>query len=209
VVNQVQTAFNYYHVHIYLLDERREKLIMSGGTGDAGAAMLAGGHQIALNQGLVGQAASENKTILAANVRQTPNWLPNPLLPETKSEIAVPITVAGRPLGVLDVQQNVTNGLGEEDAVLLQALADQVAIALQNARLYAVAEQQANRESLVNAIGQQIQNAASIEAVLEIAAEELGKATGARRAWAQINLQSNLKPDRNGRRPAWNGEKEL
>jgi putative methionine-R-sulfoxide reductase with GAF domain len=208
VVNQVQTAFNYYHVHIYLLDEQRQKLIMSGGTGSAGAAMLAGGHQIALNQGLVGQAASQNKTVLAADVSEQANWLPNPLLPETKSEIAVPIAIAGRPVGVLDVQQNKVNGLGEEDAITLQAIADQVAIALQNARLYAAAERQAGREATVNAIGQRIQNAASIEAVLQIAAEELGKATGAPHTRAQINLQHSPSPRQDGRQLAANGEKE-
>jgi putative methionine-R-sulfoxide reductase with GAF domain len=221
VVNQIQSTFNYYHVHIYLLDERRKKLIMSGGTGDAGAAMLAGGHQLATNQGLVGQAATKNKIILAANVRQTPNWLPNPLLPETRSEIAVPIAVAGRPLGVLDVQHNVTDGLGEEDAILLQTIADQLAIALQNARLYAATEQQANRESMVNAIGQQIQNATTIEAALKIAAEELGKATGAPQTRAQIYLQQaprqtaprqlDRQPTANGeldRQPTANGERE-
>jgi HAMP domain-containing protein len=198
VVNQVQTAFNYYHVHIYLLDEKKRALIMSGGTGEAGAAMLVGNHKLALDQGLVGRAFSQNKPVLAADVLRAPGWLSNPLLPDTRSEIAVPIVVGGRPLGVLDVQHNIVNGLSDEDGVILQAIADQVGIALQNARLYAAAERQASREALVNAIGQRIQSAATIEMALEIAAEELGKATGATAARAQIALSQRRQPAASG-----------
>lgn len=134
VVYQVRDAFNYYHAHIYLLDETTQQLRMAGGTGAAGQTMLDAGHALALGQGLVGRAAATNTAVLVPDVTQEPQWLPNPLLPDTKAETAVPISIGDKLLGVLDVQHNVTNGLNEENVTLLQAIADQVAIALQNAR---------------------------------------------------------------------------
>ena len=152
VVQQVQTAFNYYHAHIYLLDETGQKLIMAGGTGEAGIAMLAGGHTINVGQGLVGRAAATQTSVLVPDVAQEAGWLPNPLLPDTKAEVAVPITQGNKVLGVLDVQHNVVEGLGQADVELLQSLAGQVAIALQNARRYIETQTLAERNDLLAGI---------------------------------------------------------
>ena len=140
VVEQLQSTFNYYHAHIYLQDETSGDLIMAGGTGEAGKTLLEKGHKVLKGRGLVGRAADTKKTILVPDTSQDPDWLPNPLLPETKSEIAVPILAGERVLGVLDVQNNVVDSLGQEDSDLINSIASQVAVALQNSSLYAKAE---------------------------------------------------------------------
>ncbi len=132
VVEQVKNSFEYYHTQIYLYDEAGENLVMAGGTGEAGRLMLAQFHKVAKGRGLVGRAAETNEPILVNNTAQDRNWQPNSLLPETKAEVAMPIAIGSRVLGVLDVQHNIVDGLKREDVDSLQSIANQIAIALQN-----------------------------------------------------------------------------
>lgn len=189
VVTQVQDAFKYYHVHIYLFDKSNQTLRMAGGTGQAGKQMLASKHQIAVGQGLVGRAAAMNTPVLVSDVNQEEGWLPNPLLPETKAETAVPISIGERVLGVLDVQQNKVNGLTQDDVELLVSITNQIAIALQNAEFLETTQEQANQEALSNEINLKIQSANSIEQAMQIAVRELGRALDAPKT--RIKLTSN------------------
>ncbi len=193
VVEQVQAAFDYYHAHIYLVDDWTGQLRMVGGTGEAGQAMLAAGHKLEKSQGLVGRAAETRKPVIVPDVSQDPQWLPNPLLPGTRAEIAVPIMLGNKVRGVLDVQHDIRDGLDKTDAELLQTIANQVAIALQNAQLYEDTQQVAQREATVNSINQKIQQAATIENVLEIAALELGKALGKKPTSVQLGFSTRSK----------------
>lgn len=138
VVNQIKERFGYYHAHIYLLDDKRERLVVAAGTGPAGAELKARGHSISLDAStsLVARAARLAEIVTVDNVRQAKDWLPNPLLPETYSEMAVPIILEGQVVGVLDAQEDEIAGLDEGDANLLRSLASQVAIAIRNARLF-------------------------------------------------------------------------
>ena len=186
VVEELRAAFNYYHAHIYLLNEVGDELVLSGGTGEAAQVMLSQKHKVAIGKGLVGRAALSRQVVLVPDTSQDPEWLPNPLLPETKAEAAVPIAIGERVIGVLDVQQNIVNGLGEQDVQLLQSIASQVAIAVQNARVYTLSQQQAERETLINQIGRRIQSGRSIDDVLRVAVEELWRSMGAQQATIQI-----------------------
>lgn len=144
VVNQVKNNFGYYHTHIYLLDDLEEKLVVAAGTGLAGAELKQLGHSIPLDApaSLVARAARNGEIVKVDNVREAEDWLPNPLLPDTCAEMAVPITLGteGQVVGVLDVQEDRIAGLDESDADLLRSLANQVAVAIRNAHLFADVE---------------------------------------------------------------------
>lgn len=156
LVNRIKDTFGYYHVHVYLLDDAGENLTVTQGAGPAGAAMKAAGHYIPLNafHSLVARAARSGEIVKVDNVREAPDWLPNSLLPDTYSEMAVPIILEGQVVGVLDVQQDKIGGLDEGDANLLRSLVNHVATAIRNARLFnqvetALAEAYAAQERYV------------------------------------------------------------
>ncbi len=195
VVEQVKSAFQYYHAHIYFIDATTGDLIMAGGTGEAGAAMLARGHRVPKGRGLVGRAASTNVPVLVPDVSKEEGWLPNPLLPETKAEASIPISSGDHVLGVLDVQQNIVNGLNEDDVDLLQSLAGQVAISLQNIQSLEEARAKVELETFANTIGQKIQRAATVEEALQTAARELGNAIGANRVKVALGTDVNQTGD--------------
>jgi nitrate/nitrite-specific signal transduction histidine kinase len=188
VVELLQFAFDYYHAQIYLFDEDQENLVMVGGTGEAGKIMLERGHKLARGQGLVGSACETGTAVLVQDTHQDPQWVSNELLPDTKSEIAVPIILGDQVLGALDVQQKEIGGLDQQDADLLLAVANQVAIALRNARQFAETQQNIAHQTQMNAIIQQIQNTTSVESALQVAAREIGRALNAQRTKTQLGL---------------------
>jgi len=139
VVDLTKNAFGLYHAHMYLLDETGDNLVLAAGAGDAGRQMLAQGWSIPLNreQSLVARAARTGKGVIENDVRGVRDFMPNPLLPDTRSELAVPMIVGSTVLGVFDVQADSANYFTDDDVQIQTTLAAQVAIALQNARLYA------------------------------------------------------------------------
>jgi len=139
VVDLTKERFGLYHAHIYLLDEAARTLNLAVGAGEVGRQMVAQQYAIPLDreQSLVARAARTRQGVIVNDVRSAPDFLPNPLLPETRSEMALPLIVGERVLGVFDVQADVVNRFTDEDLRVQTALAGQVAVALQNANLYA------------------------------------------------------------------------
>jgi signal transduction histidine kinase len=137
VVNRIKTEFNLYHVHVYLIEEGSGDLIMAEGSGEVGRQLKEKGHRLPAGRGIVGAAASTNEHFLSNNVEETPNFIRNPLLLDTKSELAVPLRKGGQVLGVLDMQSEQLNRFTAEEAALMQSIANQTAVALDNARLLA------------------------------------------------------------------------
>jgi len=135
VVTLVQERFGYYHAHVYTLTG--DDLVMQEGTGQAGQKMKEAGHKIAFDaeKSLVARAARSGKPVLVPDVSKEPAWLPNPLLPQTKSELAVPIKLQDNVLGVLDVQSDAVQGLSPEDEILLTGLCGQIAVAINNRQI--------------------------------------------------------------------------
>ena len=200
VVNKTKSAFNLYHAHIYLMNEAEDTLVLAAGAGDVGKQMVSEGRQIPLDseKSLVARAARTRIGAAVNDVTADPDFLPNPLLPDTRSEQAVPMIVGDKVLGVLDVQSEQLNRFTEIDVNINTTLASQVAVALQNSRTFSQAQRQAERESRLNAIGQKIQGATTVEAVLQIAARELGRALDAPLTIAQLGMGAKAAVNSNG-----------
>ncbi len=143
VVDVTKERFSFYHAHIYLVDDSGENLVLASGAGEPGRQMLAKGLSIPLNreQSLVARAARERKGVSVNDVTQAPDFLPNPLLPNTRSELAVPMIVGGQVIGVFDVQSDQVGRFTDADIDIQTTLASQVAVSIQNTRQYAESQQ--------------------------------------------------------------------
>jgi PAS domain S-box-containing protein len=135
VVTQVKEKFNYYHTQLLRYDPAQEAVVLVTGYGEAGARMLAAGHHLSMGEGLIGTAAVAGETVLRPALENDLDWRPNPLLPDTKGEIAVPIKLGNTILGVLDVQSRESDALGKDDQLLLEGLCGQIATAIESTRL--------------------------------------------------------------------------
>ncbi|GAB4553093.1 MAG: hypothetical protein Fur0016_10390 [Anaerolineales bacterium] len=138
----IRKQFDLYYVQVYLTNPSQTALVLQAGTGAVGEQLLARAHKLPLNTGSInGRAALEKQPVVVADTSASPVFKPNPLLPETRSEMAVPLLVGEKVLGVLDMQSQRANALNAQILSAFEALAGQIAIAIQNARLLAEAEE--------------------------------------------------------------------
>jgi len=142
VVDLSKERFGFYHSHIYLLNEAGDALVLASGAGDVGRQMVAEGRSIPLDreQSLVARAARQRKGVTVNDVTAAPDFLPNPLLPNTRSELAVPMIIGEQVIGVFDVQSDEVGRFTEADIAVQTTLASQIASAVQNARLFSQAD---------------------------------------------------------------------
>jgi PAS domain S-box-containing protein len=135
VVKLVKERFGYYHTQIFRFDSGLNAVALVTGYGETGQRMLAAGHKLEMGRGVVGTAAATGRSVLASDVRRDKDWRPNPFLPDTKGEVAVPIKFQDQVLGILDVQSDEADILSQDDVLMLESLAGQIAIAIENTRL--------------------------------------------------------------------------
>jgi DNA-binding LacI/PurR family transcriptional regulator/GAF domain-containing protein len=134
-VSLIRDQFGFYHAGIFLLDEAREWAILQEATGEAGARMKAQGHRLAVGEtSMVGWTALHHKPRVALYAAEDAVRFANPLLPYTRSEMTLPMMIGGRPLGILNVQSTDEAAFDDDDVRTLQSMANQVAIAIENAR---------------------------------------------------------------------------
>jgi PAS domain S-box-containing protein len=136
VVTLIKERFNYYHAQLFRYEPSRDAVVLITGYGEIGQKMLAAGHELHMGRGVVGTAAATGQSILAADVRQDADWQPNPHLPQTRGELAVPVKWRDQVLGILDVQSDQPNALTDEDRLLLEGLCGQIASAMESTRLF-------------------------------------------------------------------------
>ncbi len=172
VVDLTKTRFGFYHVHIYRLDETEQTLVLAAGAGEIGQQMISQGHEIPLTHqaSIVVQTAKTRQGVIINDVQQAPHFLPHPLLPETKSEMAIPMLVGDQVFGVLDIQSDVAGRFSEEDRRIHTILAAQVAAVLQNVGLFEQTEQALAETEILYRVGTQLNGITDIADVLQIIA---------------------------------------
>jgi GAF domain-containing protein len=131
----ISEHFGFYHVGLFLIDRDREYAILQAANSEGGKRMLERRHRLQLGTGVVGFCAQTGQPRIALDVGSDPVYFDNPDLPETRSEAALPMRSGSKTMGVLDVQSREAGAFSGEDLLVLTALANQVSIALENARL--------------------------------------------------------------------------
>jgi GAF domain-containing protein len=136
VAKLVTDQFGFYHTGIFLINETGDQAVLQAASSDGGQRMIERGHSLSVGtQGIVGYVAAQKKPRIALDVGADAVFFNNPDLPMTRSELALPLLVRNKVLGVLDIQSDIPQAFNADDVDVLQTLSDQVAIAIENARL--------------------------------------------------------------------------
>lgn len=141
IVNLISERFGYYHVGTFLVDRTGEHAVLTAASSLGGQQMIARRYMLRRGVGLVGMALAVGEPRIALNADEDALWLDNPDLPNTRSEMALPLLMRGEVIGVLDVQSVEPEAFNEEDVRTLRTMADQLAVAIDNARLFAGTQQ--------------------------------------------------------------------
>ncbi len=144
MVERIRERFGLYYVGLFLVDESGELAVLRAGTGQAGRALLARGHRLSVGAGMVGWSIAHAEARIASSAEADNVRLAIPELPDTRSEAALPLRsarMAGKVIGALTVQDTHPDAFDRESIVVLQTMADQVAVALDNARLFVEGQQ--------------------------------------------------------------------
>ncbi|MBN2470930.1 MAG: PAS domain S-box protein, partial [Anaerolineae bacterium] len=146
-VNLIQDQFRFYYVGIFLKDDTGTCAVLRAGTGEAGEQMVASGHRLPIDEeSMIGSCVATSMPRISLNVTTAAGRYANPLLPETRSEMALPLTTPSSGcIGGLTVHSSAENAFSQEDIAALQSMAEQIAIALENARLYKAAREEITR----------------------------------------------------------------
>ena len=136
VAHLVTDQFGFYHTGIFLINENRNQVVLQAASSEGGRRMVERGHSLAIGmQGIVGYVAAQRKPRIALDVGTDAIFFNNPDLPLTRSEVALPLLIRNKVLGVLDIQSDRPQAFSLDDIDVLQTLSDQIAIAIENARL--------------------------------------------------------------------------
>ncbi|WKZ38117.1 MAG: ATP-binding protein [Anaerolineales bacterium] len=141
-VNLINERFNFYHAAIYIVEETGFNANLREATGDAGAEMKKQKHTYRVDsKSTVGRVASDGEAVVVNDVKTNPLHVGNLLLPNTKAEAAIPLRIGNRIIGVIDIQADEENAFTGDEIAVLQTLADQVAVAIDNARSFELSQQ--------------------------------------------------------------------
>ncbi len=141
-VTMICDRYGYYHASIYLVDSSEKFAVLLASIGDAGEKMLQEKHSLPVgSRSIIGYVTESGEPLVINDVSKDPIHRLNPLLPETRSELGIPLKIGARVIGALNVQSEIVNGFKPEDTSVLHTLADQITVAVDNARSYEIAQQ--------------------------------------------------------------------
>ena len=188
-VNLIRDRFGFYHASIFIIEPGSDVAELRESTGEAGRQLKARRHRLTVgSKSLVGAATASRRPVVVQDVRADPNYYPNPLLPETRAEAVIPLIAGDTVVGALDVQSTLRGVFTPGDTSILATIGGQLAVAVQNARLYDQTARWANRERLANQITTKIRQvpAGDIDGMLRTAVTELRQALGASHGAVQL-----------------------
>lgn len=172
----IRNRFDLYYVGIFLLDEESKFAVLRAGTGAAGRSMRARGHKLAVGgESMIGWCVANQKARIALDVGQEAVRFDNPALPDTRSELALPLISRNQVLGAMSVQSDREAAFGETDIAVLQTMADQVANAIANARQIVQIQQRVAELATLNQISQQLARLAGPSEIVELLYKMVGQ----------------------------------
>ena len=180
----IKETFHFYYVAIFTIDEVRDRLNLRASTSPSRPETDVPIYSISLGNGMVGSAAKYGQEILAENVQDEKRYQQLDALPETQSEVALPLKVEDRILGVLDIQSNKLNAFHEFDMHVLRSLANNISIAIDGANLYSDLERRAEQISTVFEISHLLNSILDVDELLETVVETIQKKFG----YSDVNL---------------------
>jgi GAF domain-containing protein/HAMP domain-containing protein len=191
VVRLISDRFGYPHVAAFLLDKTQKIAEVRAATGEAGAQMLSAGYQLLVgSKTIIGFVIENGEHYLAADVNLDELHQPHPLLTNMRSELSIPLIVGEQVIGALDVQHTNTNAFSLDDIAVLQILTDQLAVAIQNARLFQETLRRVEREQTVLELTDVIRSSDDVEGMLQTAVQEMRRVFGAERSRIRLLDQS-------------------
>ncbi|GIK57874.1 MAG: GAF domain-containing protein [Chloroflexi bacterium] len=195
-VNLIKERFVLYYVGLFLVDYEKKEAVLVSGTGEAGRMQVLEGRRLRVGgRSLIGGATGDGKPRITQDVTVDEEWLPNPYLPDTRSELALPLRAHGRIIGALTAQSSQPHHFTPELIQVLQTLCDQLATAVENARLLARAEARAQRQQTLAQLSAQLHQTADIEEIVNIGL----RAISSHLDNAPVTLQLGKQAGSNGR----------
>jgi signal transduction histidine kinase/CheY-like chemotaxis protein len=139
-INLIRDRFGFYHASIFIMEG--PSAVVRASTGEAGKQMVTSEHNLLAEEGtsIIGHVCHTGEALIVNDVTENPTHRPHPLLPDTRAELGIPLKIGDHVMGALDVQSTQINAFSEDDVTVLQTLADQIAVALDNARSFEVAQ---------------------------------------------------------------------
>lgn len=137
VVDLLRDRMDLYYAGVFIIDESGQFAVLKAGTGEAGRQMVAAGHRLSVGgTSMIGWATSNRMARIALDVGEEGVRFSNPLLPDTRSELALPILNREKAVGALTIQSSAANAFDDDDILIFQGIADGLSVALENARLF-------------------------------------------------------------------------